>query len=247
MILSDNVILEGIVLGATPYKENSAIVSFATSVGLISIYARGVYKTKSSLKSFLIPGIYLKADLLKTNEDFYLARSVSPLEDHSALLLDYGNTLFVNFVYEVSSKLYRCGDMYPFHEVSLLFSALERGKDLLSVALLFTGTIYRSLGIEIQTKKCVRCGKTDHIISYSLEEGGFICKNCRTASDPTVFDINKLFVLKFCFMTDLEKMIEKKVFKKEGIEVLVEMTRHLASYFDLKQFDSIALLIDHLG
>ncbi|MFA6861566.1 MAG: DNA repair protein RecO [Bacilli bacterium] len=247
MISGKTETISGLVLGYSQYGDSSLIVSFASDNGLVSLLARGIYKPKSPLKPFLVVGSYLKCDCKVTEKNLYLPSSVLVIKDASLAMTDYVSSCFLMFLSEVSLAFYRYGDQYPYEDVSLIIQALIQKGDPLSLALLLMGTFYKSLGLKEDTDGCFNCGTTKQIVSYSLEDGGYICKDCNQAfNKPTKSEL-QLYVFKFAFMDLNEKTLSKIVPSKEGKFLLEDLLNNLISYFDLHPIKSLSLFLKALN
>lgn len=247
MIKTPSQILEGLVLGASTYSENSAVITFASPSGLMPLLARGVYKPKSSLKPLLISGQHLRVEYLPSEKGVNLAKSLQVIDDVSSLYSVYTKNLFVLFFHDLSLSLYRYGDSFPLEDMILVLNALKQDKDPLSLALLMVGTFYRSLGLEMDIEDCLSCHKTKGIVSYSLEEGGFLCLDCLPKfPDAREKENLDLFVFKFAFVDINQENLSRVVPKENGIRVLRELVNHLVSYFDLKEIKSLDLFVSSL-
>jgi DNA repair protein RecO (recombination protein O) len=233
----------GLVLGATPFKEDSAIVTFACESGLIPLLVPHVYKPKSPLKPLLLAGDYLKVTYRVRETGPNIVSSAEVLFDSSASFTDYATSCYLLFLQELTLALYRYGDRYPYEDISLLIRALIDGKDPLSVSLLTLGTFYSSLGIEENVTSCFACGRTDRIVGYSLEGGGFLCRGCLEPNRGHEASGLELHVLRYAFSPLSPLMLGKKVPAKEGEKILCALTENLLGYFDLRPIKSLPLFL----
>lgn len=230
------------VLSVSPFKEDSAVITFAGEHGLFSGLAKGIYKPKSPLKSLLIIPDLVKVDYRETSDGLNLVSSAQVIEDNSLLCQDYGKSCFLFFLQELTLVLFKYGDSYPSDEIYQLLSSLKNHDDILSYSILLLGIFYRSLGIDVKTDCCLYCQKTKNIVSYDLQKGGFICKDC--LHDEERAPEMKLYILKYAFSSLSKTILDKKVPKKEGKEILSELLNHLIDYFDLKPIRSFSLLLE---
>lgn len=233
------------VLSVTSYQEDSAVITFVGENGIFSGLAKGVYKPKSPLKPLLIVPNLVKLDFRETASGIHLITSVQVVEDNSLLAYDYQKSCFLMFLQELSLSLFRFGDSYPSVEIYHLLSALKHHDEILSYSILLMGIFYRSLGIDETTNACLICGKTKNIVSYNLEKGGFLCKDCK--GDEDLVSETKLYILKYAFMPITDDLLKKTVPLVEGKEILSELLHHLIHYFDLKPIRSFSMLLESIG
>ena len=231
---------------STNYSDDSAVVTLSGKQGLFSLIAKGVYKAKSQLKPLLIPATLVKVEYSKYPSGTMIASSIEVVEDNSTLLSNYQSSCLILLLQELSLALYHYGDDYPTADVCYLLKALNGGSDVITIALLLVATFYKNLGIDIDTTSCVYCLKSDNIVSYSLKDGGFICKDCLSLHPSPVIDKMNLYVLKFAFMELNEKTVSKIVPRNEGIKTLVDLLENLVSYFDLKELKTLSMFLTSL-
>ena len=245
-MIYESEITTAIVLGVTPYKDTSAIVTLAGENGLFSVLARGIYKPKSSLKPLLISGSLLKIEYNVVKKGISFATSVSIIEDASNLMTDYSRSMFLMYLQEITLSLFAYGDSFPYDEIKAILSKLKSQGDVLSLTLLMLGVIYRRFGIEMNVDSCIHCHKKDHIVSYSLDAGGFICQDCLSLFEAKEIDNLELFVLKYAFSPVSVENLNRVVPKTEGIKILTKLNEYLMSYYDIKQVKTISLFLNSL-
>lgn len=239
---------EALVLGSSTYQEDSAIVTVATPTGLKGLLCRGIHKPKSALKPLLVTGTLVEVEYALTEKGPYLARSLNVLQDHSAFLLDYPKSTFLLLLEELTLDLFHYGDSYPFAETKTLLQALENGGNLLTIALLYLGTLYQHLGLEMEIRECINCHKSQDIVSFSFREGGFICKDCLSLFPGLeIRNALTLYVLKFVFLPLSNENLKRVVPMEEGKMVFLELVDYLRDYFDLREIRTSELFIHSIS
>lgn len=246
MISPERKTSEALVLASSPYSEDSALITLAGKEGLFSLLAHSIYKPSSPFKPLLIIGNVVKIDYRVHSTGLNSASSLEVVFDASSALSSYSSSCFLQFLEEMSLALYRYGDSYPYEEAEEIISALIEKKDPLSLALLLLGVFYRSLGLKIETSSCVLCSRKDEIVSYSLEEGGFLCKSCAEIHNIESKPKEDLYVLKYAFAPLREEILSKVVPPASGRRVLRDLIQQLESYFDLPPLRSYSLFLDSL-
>lgn len=231
-----------LVLSSVQYKDNDALITVVGKNGIFNVLAKNVYKNSSKLKPFLIVGNLMDIEYSKAN-DLFFASSCNVINDCSNLLKNYDTSIFLLFVQEITLKLFKYGDSFPMEECDLLFQSLINKKDVLSISLLFVGLIYKSLGLEINTKSCVYCSN-NIVVTYSLSAGGFICDDCLSKGKYKIKDKMDLYILKFAFTTLNEEILTKKVPEKNGKRVLNELCQNLESYFDIGEIKTLQYILN---
>ena len=240
--------IDGVVINVSPYKDNSAIVSLITIKGLFSIYVNNSYKIKNFLKPLLIPFNYLSVEYVESEEKFIIAKYCEVIKEYSSLLNSYKNSLFFQCLIQTISFLYNYNESFNLSLFLLILNSVENKKDLLSLLLLFIGNIYSDLGIKQNSNSCVFCKSKSNIVSFSLNDGGFVCANCITKNHR----LNKkddldLFVFRYIFNDQInEKLLNKKVPVESGVKLLKQLSTYLEEYFDIQKLSSIDIFINYL-
>lgn len=233
----------GIVLANVPYKENSTIVTFSGEEGIFSCIARDIYKPKSNLKPLLVIGNLVKIEYNSSKENVNFIKGVSIISDYSSLSVSYEKNIFLLYLQEMSLKLFSYGDAFPFEETNAILHSIKKDKNILSMSLLFLGSLYNCLGIKPNIKECVRCKNTKNIIGISFKDGGFVCNKCANNLDYVCKDIMDLYVFKYAFGNIDEDSINKIVPKENGIKMLTMLHDYLLDYFDAGKSKSFPLLL----
>ena len=239
--------INGIVINVSPYKETSAICSLITSNGLESVYISNAFKVKNSLKPLLIPFNYLSIEYSLANDKLLIAKSCEIITDYSFLITSYKNNLFLQCIIQLITSLFKYNEHFNIESLLLILDGVKGNKDLLSELLLFVGSIYSDLGIKQNTNNCVICSKTKNIVSYSLNDGGFICEDCISKiSNINIKNKNELYIFKYAFSVINASNINKTIPKDDGCKVLNELCKHLESYFGISRLTSIDIFIEYL-
>ena len=233
-----------LVLGSNRYEDTSALITLASHEGIFSVLAKRVYQPKSNLKPLLIFGNYVDLEY-RYQEKISIASSLSVLYDASFLSSDYSKAMFLLFLQELSNTLFRYGDSYPLDEIVKILKALET-EDTLSLCLLSLGVFLRHLGLEYTVDSCSVCHRKDHIVSFSEEEGGFLCEDCAKKRNAMKTSEMELHVLRYAFMEVNEKNVKRIVPRSEGRKILTLLTQKLERSFDLTPFKTFSLLYQSL-
>lgn len=233
-----------LILGVVNYLEDSALVTLSSIDGVFSLLAKGVYKAKSQLKPLILVGNFVNVDYIKAKE-IYIAKQVNVIQDNSILYSNLKTNSYLLLLQELSLSLYRYGDIYPEEEIKQILNYLKDGKDVLTCCLFTLSCFYNSLGIKINTDECVFCKESKNITSYSLNDGGFVCKNCQNKYLLPSIDNISLYLLKFAFMPLSDEVFLHKPEKDRMKKVIIELIDNLVSYFDLKPMKSLSFFLEN--
>ena len=174
-----------IVLSSTPYREADALIQvFSWDYGLMTFIAKGLQKINSKNRLICLP--YGEAEYqfdLKDDSNLQLLhegqilQSNHTIHDHleksslAALLVELSVLLVRNETEPAATQAY-----YDYlKETFRLIAASDKHTHLIVYVLI---QFLNTYGIAPQVDGCVLCGSTQ-VNSISLEEGGFICKDCQ--------------------------------------------------------------------
>lgn len=238
--------IDGYVLSLSKYKEDSAIVTFASREGIVSLLANHIYKPKSPLKPLSLAFNFVQVNYQESASSLLFASQALVLEDISPCYLSYEKNLFLTFLEELSLLFYKEGNNYPIDEIQILLKALEEGKDILSLSLLLLGIFYRDLGLSENVDSCILCQREDNLTAFDLSLGGFVCEEDRIREGLEPREKIELFILKYAFMPVDEKNCSRVVPKGPGRVVFLELLDHLLHYFDISQAKTLSLFLSIL-
>lgn len=173
----NEVVVEGVILKRTPYKENDMILHVYTKeYGKIGVLARGVRKmtskNASATQEMMVSELTINlrkglSSLIKATAIDYLRHTKESIE--SEIIGNYILEYFYRYVEE---------NMPEVKEYEMLMQALqaiERGYHPLLVYLMFNVFVLNHNGVSIDVDGCVVCGST-RVVSISLQDGGFLCE-----------------------------------------------------------------------
>lgn len=246
MILKEDITFIGIIIDINPFKEKDAMVKIVTETENATLIVKNAYSLKSRFKEMLFVGNIVSVRCKNIDEDLFLLLESSLIFDISECYSDLKKMSFLLFLQECYKSFLLVDQTLNFKSLKMIVSSINTS-DILSLALLFLGQLYIALGLKINTESCISCSRKDHIVSLSLIDGGFICKDClskyKYALD--VEDI-ELHIYRFAFKEIDDKALNRCVPKEEGIKVFKSLLSHLCSYFDIKDLKSTLLMIKQL-
>lgn len=169
-----------IVLGITPYKEKDGIVHAISYKETIDFLVKGLFSSKNKYNC-------LNLNLARANVEMLDGKSYRypVLKD----LTDIKSPLPSKYSYETTATLLflseLCNKILPVEEQYLLYDILDKaieeiksGVDCYLVTFTFLFSALRYQGYEFNTHECVFCHSKKNIVSFSFEDGGFVCRDC---------------------------------------------------------------------
>jgi DNA repair protein RecO (recombination protein O) len=224
--------IEGFVLRSSPYKESDAMMNVLSSEGLFSFLGRGVQKNTS--KNFASSQLLSKAKFSlveQKNGGYALQESeVMSLPDGKS---DLTRLAIFSFIAEASVKLIseeEASTIYPWLDQTMNLLK-EEGKEA-SSALIYFCHLLAVIGYGLEVDECVVCGKKTDIIGVSFHEGGFVCRDCGSASSK--LGARDLKILRFCFKCGLSDALRVSFEAKESLALLKRLILYVEDFTGVK-------------
>jgi len=215
--------LIGVIIRISQYKDNDAMINVLSKDKVISFYARGVFKTNSKtaiLNSLLSYGEFTFLDY----KDLFSFKEFSPIIDMRNYLNEFGNLVAINFINEVTLKLYNDEDMiniYPY-----LIDIIKRLSDKkISVLLLlkYLCISLRLTGFGLEVDKCVITGEKKDIVGISFVDGGFVARNAYKPNIHKIYSPNECILVRKLFKKEISD-ISKEEYKNEEVKkIFIDM------------------------
>ena len=179
-----------IVLSLSKYKEKDAIVNAISEESYLAFYAHGILSPTS--KNSAINNILTIADATlitsKNNKLSLKESSVISVPFITNSNMEYLTA--INLLAEATNKMLDESERHlAFNYLERAINALKDAKYPLLVAISYLAKISKLAGYSLEINRCVRCGSKKDIVTFSFEEGGYVCKNCTMEGDS--FDLTK--------------------------------------------------------
>lgn len=217
--------VEGIVIRTGDYGETHKIVTlFTRERGKIAVMAKGAKKPKSRMAAITQPFVYASFLIYKGSKMGTLQQG-EVLQSLRSIREDIVKTAYASYIAELTDKLIEQNQPDPFIYQQLLqtFIWIHEDKDLDILQLMYELKMYKKGGFAPQLHQCVNCGRTDDNYSFSVMEGGLLCRRCNHMDTEAVFlspTIVKL--LRICLDVDVTRVGNISV-KKENKELLKQL------------------------
>ncbi len=167
----------GFICKKIDFKDYDAIFNVLTSQGKKTFKGRGVLKITSKNSNacnyFMLSEFITQSKTETSNQTLKTANIIRLYKKPYEQLLVSSSYLFI------CSLLDGLSDEINGYEMALkCFDYLEDGIYPITVLNYFLKNVCNALGYTPNLKGCVLCGKMNNLISFNLENGGYICKNC---------------------------------------------------------------------
>ena len=172
-----------VVLGSHKFGEADRVVILLTeSHGKVRAVARGVRKTRSSIGARLETLSHVDISL-RTGRGLDTVAEVRLLDTVSGLRGDLSRLQQGLAMVEAIDKM--TPDREPAPQlyrmvVGALRTIAERGGPLVVPA--FYWKLLAADGLRPELDMCVRCGEDAQLVAFDMDQGGALCRNCRTGA-----------------------------------------------------------------
>lgn len=218
---------EGVIVSETPYSETSKILNILTKEGIIGIMAKGVKKIKSPLRtatdkfSLISFNCYYHEGKLST---LISADVINPLNNIKTDIVKIGYLTYICELAYQTAKQNNDGNIFNLLKSAIL--KMESGLNPMVITNILELKMLDYLGVKIDLDKCIKCGETKDIITISGDEGGYICKNCRT--NEIIYDIKTIKMFRLYYYVEIDSITDLKI----SDVVANNINKILTDYYD---------------
>ena len=221
-----------IILSKTNYKENDVIYDAISETGSVSFKAYRGQDNKSE-------HIWLHNIMTIADVEFADRRYKYPtLKEAKLISSSIGGGDPLEYLYSLSALQEMTTKMFSederhivFNELEAVLAALKSNKDYLLLDLLYLAKAIKLSGAELEVNKCVFCGSTHEIVSFSFADGGFVCRNCIGNSEPTKLSTNQMKLIRYVFKSpDYSCKASEKFTKEDKVEVMKALVEFVSDY-----------------
>jgi DNA repair protein RecO (recombination protein O) len=173
----------GVVLRTYKLGESDRIVVLLTEEhGKVRAVAKGVRKTTSKFGARLEPGSHVRL-LLAEGRELDIVSQADTVETIAPLLTDLDHLTAAMAVLEAADQMSLDREPNPGlyrMVVGALRTVGERRSPLVVPA--FFWKLLAAEGVKPELDACVRCGDDVPLVAFDMEQGGALCRVCRTGA-----------------------------------------------------------------
>ena len=229
--------VEGIVIRLNQYKEKDAMVSVLTKDGMVSFLARGILNPSSKNASSCLLFAYSNFTLNSKQDKLTLTQG-KLIKSYYHLYESLESMASIQLVSELIIKCLDEDNGRIYHYLLNMLDKLSSNFDSITLSLICIAQIIKESGYALEFNECVKCGTKKDIVSFSFNEGGFICLNCLTNKDiiksPTM-----LKTYRYVFRVEPESMDKYQLNRKVSLELIDSFCEYLSSCFALKEIKAL--------
>lgn len=218
---------EGIIVSETPYSESSKILNILTEEGIIGVMAKGAKRLKSPLRpvtdkfSLITFNCYYHEKKLST---LISADVINPLNNIKTDIVKIGYLTYICELSYQTAKQNNDKNIYKILKSAIL--KMEEGLDSLVITNILELKMLDYLGVKIDLDRCIKCGESKDIITISGDEGGYICKKCRT--NEIIYDIKTIKMFRIYYYVEIDSISDLKI----SSVVVNNINKILTDYYD---------------
>lgn len=217
-----------IILSNTKYKENDVIFNAISETETLSFKAFRGQDNKAQI-------VWLNNPLTIAEVEFSDRRYKHPtLKDANLVFSPFTgnnsleNLYSISFITEVTNQMFQDEEKYLlFKDIEGALRAIDGGKDILLVSLIFLAHAIKYAGAELEINQCVFCGKTNDIVTFSFPDGGFVCRNCAEEMMNNDLSPNQMRLIRYIFKSPDYSCVQGEKYSKEDKIVVF---KHLKEY-----------------
>ena len=219
--------VEGIVVGETNYSESSKILKVLTKdLGLISVMSKGCRNLKSKLRGISNKLVYANFYIYYKENGISTLKDADVIDTLKNIRLNIENISYTTYILDLVEQVYKhSGDSEIYDLLISVIKKIDSSFNPLILTDILELKLLKYLGISPNVDECNICGSKE-IITISIKDGGFICKNCYKSGKIYNSEIIKL--IRMFMYVDIDS-ISKLELKEENIK---EITSFIDEYYD---------------
>lgn len=195
--------LEVFVLKQMDYREHDCIVQvLSKEYGVLSLFVRGMKKSTSKLAYAFQLFSFTTVELdLKDVGKMQTVKHASVCSSNRMLREDLDVLAIMSVIAELTLKVSEHHNL--FDSLKKTMELLQGKSQKLTVLNLFLSHLVKLEGDQLMVDECVLCGKTQAIVTVSIEDGGFLCASCNQLRHFPNMDVDTLLAFRLIMKADL--------------------------------------------
>lgn len=177
--------MEGIVIKTQDYSETHKIVTiFTNKLGKITAIARGAKKPKSRMAAVTQPFI-LGEFFIYVSSGLSTIQQGEIVNSYRFIREDIIKTAYTAFIAELTDKLVdsKSPDIYLYNQLNQTLDWISNHEDAEVPILMYELKLFTKGGFAPTVDRCVNCGGKETPYTFSITEGGFLCRRCKHIDD----------------------------------------------------------------
>ena len=210
-----------VVLSITPYKEKDAIIDAVNEQGEMTFLAKGILDPKN--KNSALNNLLAVADI-ELNEGNYkhpVLKSASIIENPMKVTNDYYYLCSLMLMAEVTKSLVQDDEKERiFNSLMSAVICMKTAESPWPILLSYFAKVFKETGYEFEVNHCVFCGSKQGILTFSFNDGGFICQNCLEPDMERDLTKEQMLIIRSSFLVPDIARATFEVSKEDALVVL---------------------------
>ncbi|HLS22509.1 MAG TPA: DNA repair protein RecO [Pseudogracilibacillus sp.] len=191
----------GIVLRTQDYRETHKLVTiFTKDFGKLTAISQGANKPRSRLSA--VSQLFTYAQfLLYIPKGLATLRQGEVLSTYRNIRQDLTRTSYAAYIIELTDKLLeeRKAEPILFYQLEQTLNWINEEDDYLIPIMMYEMKLFQYGGFAPVVDRCVNCNHKEPLYSFSIQEGGALCRRCSpidqyaTILQPALFRILTIF------------------------------------------------------
>jgi len=172
--------IEGTIIKTQDYGESNKIVTlFSQKIGKFSAIARGAKKPKSRMAAVTQPFIHGNY-LVYVSTGLSTIQQGEIIDSYRNIREDIVKMAFAAYISEFTDKVLESyqPDFFLFDQFFRTMNWISDKNEYMIPVMMFELKLFEKAGIAPTLDQCVLCGNNEELSSFSIVEGGLLCKNC---------------------------------------------------------------------
>lgn len=172
--------IDGIIIRTQDYGETHKLLTIISKkIGKFTALARGAKKPKSRMAAVTQPFIYARF-FVYVNSGLSTIQQGEMIHSFRTIREDIIKTAYTAYITELTDKLMdtQSPDMYLFDQLYQTMRWIEENEEADVPLMMYELKLYKKGGFAPIVDKCTNCGSKEAPFTFSIAEGGLLCKRC---------------------------------------------------------------------
>ncbi|RDW21773.1 DNA repair protein RecO [Oceanobacillus chungangensis] len=223
--------IDGIVLKTQDYGESHKIITvYSKKLGKFTALAKGAKKPKSRMAAVTQPFIYAQF-FVYVNKGLSTIQQGEIIESFRPIREDIIMTAYTAYIMELTDKLLdsQVPDVYLFEQLfgTLNWLVEHEGADV--PIMMYELKLFKKGGFAPIVNQCSNCGSKELPFSFSIAEGGFLCRRCIHLDENAVPLPESLTKILYIFLNVGLERVGNISIKPDNLKLLRQI---LDAYYD---------------
>lgn len=204
--------LEGIVIKEIEFKESSKILTILTREhGAISVISKGCKKLSSKLRSASLKLTYAYFYVNYKEDGLSNLVDTEIINSFRNVMVDIEKISHVSYILDLTNQVIKeNNNVYEIFNIMINgILKINEGLDERIITNIIEVKYLKYLGVSPVLDSCSICGSSDNIITITIRDGGYVCKNCYI--DGKIYHEKVIKLIKLFDLVDIVKITKLEI------------------------------------